>query len=66
MSLDDFMETFKKLEKFLTNDLSKHQESLSWYFETARDAMIKMYRDAVKVDLPKESEDDREFIELEK
>ena len=53
LGVEAYMAYFKKLEKFLVADLSKANmekgsEQFSWYFESARKALLQMYSDAVK------------------
>lgn len=52
--LETYLEVFKKLEKFLGNELATNTgNQLSWYFESARDAMLKMFKETIKCDKAK-------------
>ena len=42
-TIDHFMEKYKTLEKFLVAQLKADRDT-SWYFESARDSMIQMYK----------------------
>ena len=44
-SLSEFLDAYKKIEKFLLQELKiKDKDNKSWYFESARNSMTKMYK----------------------
>jgi len=43
--LSEFLDKYKKIEKFLLQELKiKDKDNKSWYFESARNSMTKMYK----------------------